>query len=73
MTFTLGLGWWLLPAAVTLTSLVIAWIAVGRLPAPSRGDYSAIGNAALGLVVLAYGAAAAIVSLIAWLTWALVF
>jgi hypothetical protein len=59
------LGWWLLPTAITGASLIIAlWMAK-----PSgRGDYAAIADGFVWLVIMM---AALIVSLVAWLLWAL--
>lgn len=65
MTLTIGFGWWLVPTAVT----IIAFVYAGFMCRDEgyHGDYAAIGNAMVGLVV--YGAAI-IVSLLAWLIWA---
>jgi hypothetical protein len=65
MTLTLGFGWWLLPTAVTIISFVVA-LYKGQ-DEESHGDYASIGNAMVAIVV--YGAAI-IVSLLAWLIWA---
>ncbi|MBB3313649.1 putative membrane protein [Rhizobium sp. BK196] len=66
MTVTISLGWWILPMAITL----IAFIVAGGMcrTEGGHGDYASIGNAVVGLVVLG---AALIVSLIAWLIWAI--
>lgn len=64
---TITLGWWIAPLVMTV--LVFAWRAyMHKDDGPSFGGYSAIGagiGAALTLL------AAVVVSLIAWLIWAL--
>lgn len=65
MTFTIGLGWWIAPALVTV--LALGWALFMSRDEGSHGDYASIGNAFVALVI--YGAAL-IVSLIAWLVWA---
>lgn len=67
MSITIGIGWWIAPTVVTIIAFVFAGY-MGR-DEGSHGDYAAIGNAFVGLVI--YGAAT-IVSLIAWLLWALI-
>lgn len=66
MTFTVALGWWIAPTAVTIIAFIIAGFMCRD--EGSHGDYAAIGNAFVALVI--YGAAL-IVSLIAWLIWAI--
>lgn len=66
MEITIGFGWWLAPFAVTVFAFAFAAF-MGR-DEGSHGDYAAIGNAFVALVV--YGAAL-IASLIAWLCWAI--
>ncbi|WP_320194975.1 hypothetical protein RMR10_011975 [Agrobacterium rosae] len=66
MSFTLELGWWIAPTAITIAAFAIAAY-MGR-DEGGHGDYAAIGNAFVGLVV--YGAAL-VLSLIAWLIWAI--
>lgn len=61
MTFTIEIGWFLAPLAITIVAFVWAGIATP----PNDGNY--FGNAVAGLFT--YGAAL-IVSLIAWLIWA---
>ena len=63
MTFVIEIGWWLIPLAISL--LAFLW-AVGATPRRNAGYYG-YGNAIEGLFT--YGAAL-IVSLIAWLIWA---
>lgn len=67
MTFQLHLGWWLLPFAVTIAAFVWRYW-VHKDDQPSYG-YGRIGA---GLGELLTLAAALIVSLVAWLIWALV-
>lgn len=66
MTFTIDFGWWLLPLVVTLFAFGAASFMCRD--EGSHGDYAAIGNAMVALV--AYGSAL-IVSMAAWLLWAL--
>lgn len=66
MSIHIVLGWWLLPAVVTIASFGWAtWASKDDIP--SGGAYSFAGF----LTLLCMGAAA-IASLIAWLIWALV-
>lgn len=65
MTLTIGFGWWLLPTAVTIIAVVVA-LYMSREDG-SHGDYASIGNAFVALVIYCV---AIIVSLIAWLIWA---
>lgn len=58
---TITIGWWLLPLSITLASF--AWAIL--TPARKGGDYS------VDLFPLFRFAAAVIVSLAAWLVWAL--
>lgn len=63
MVFTVQLGWWLIPAAITAASLGWAYWAMS----PDRGgDYNFTGlfNAMLWLISL-------VPALTAWLIWAL--
>ena len=60
MTVVVSFGWWLLPAAVTIASYLLAWLA-------NRGSRPSLGDA---FVALIYYGAATIASLIAWLIWA---
>jgi hypothetical protein len=66
MDITVTAGWWILPLAVTAISFSLA-VFVSREDG-SHGDYSAIAGAFVSLVLFG---AAAIVSLVAWLIWAL--
>lgn len=66
MSITIPLGWWLLPAAITVAAIIWQWW-VHKDDRPS-GDYGQIGDAMGHLVT---GMVAVIVSLLAWLAWAL--
>jgi hypothetical protein len=63
---TITVGWWVLPLAVTLGAFIAWWRWEAGQPAPS--GYGAIGA---GLASLIMGAGVVIVSLVAWLVWAL--
>lgn len=63
---TLTIGSWGFPALVTITVLCGLVVACGRME-PSRGGYGDIAN---GVLFLFYGSVSVIVSLIAWLVWA---
>ena len=65
MTFSVSLGWWLLPALVTIAAF--GWSTHRQDRSPS-GDYGKIGQG-IGNAVL-HGIAL-IVSLIAWLVWSI--
>jgi len=60
MDLTIMLGWWIAPALVTLLAFIIAG---NNLPVYSRG----YGDGIAGVFILGV---AIIVSLIAWLVWA---
>lgn len=72
MTFTTTNIWWIMPFAVTLVCAFAATRFTVKLPKPSGGDYSSIGNAVLGFAIVAAWGVAVAVSLTAWLIWALV-
>ncbi len=63
MTITIGI--WVLPLIVTIVAFLVANYSIPE----SHGDYGGIGA---GLVGVIYLAGAAVVSLLAWLLWALV-
>lgn len=66
MTFTITLGWWIIPTIITILSII--WFFWMERDTVRGGDFdlSAIGTAMiLGLALN--------VSLIAWLIWALFF
>lgn len=65
MTFTITLGWWLLPLSVTVFFYIAAYTVQ---PKPNPGQFGDIGGAFMFL--MAYGVAT-IVSLTVWLLWAL--
>ena len=50
-----------------VTIAAFGWLIVGGLRAPAPGGYASIGD---GIVGMFYAAAATIVSLVAWLIWA---
>ncbi len=61
---TVTIGWWALPAFVTVASI---YFALRESPEPRGKDYGA--GAVIGALFLA---GALIVSLVAWLIWALI-
>jgi len=65
MTLTISFGWWLVPLTVTVVAFVAAYIC-GASKGPPRG-YGDIANGIVNLFV--YGAVT-VVSLVAWLGWA---
>lgn len=64
MEFTLTLGWWLAPFAVTLIAFGWFWIWAANDP-PSSG----YGNIGRGLGQALFLLAAIVVSLVAWLVY----
>lgn len=67
MTITIGLGWWLLPAAVTVAAFVWRWWLHKGEPR-TYGGYSGIGDG-IGRLLSLFAALTA--ALFAWLIWAL--
>jgi hypothetical protein len=65
MNIAIHLGWWAAPLVVTLMAFGLA--AWSSRDDGYRGDYAAVGAGVVGLMM--YGAAT-IVSLLAWLAWA---
>jgi hypothetical protein len=63
MTFSITLGWWLVPFVATLTAYVFAFWSARSNGRPSYPDV----DAAVGMFL--YGAAT-ILSLAVWLVWA---
>jgi hypothetical protein len=63
MTITVGI--WILPLIVTIIAFLVAYYSTPE----SHGDYGGIGAGFVGVIYLA---GAAVVSLLAWLLWALV-
>ena len=63
MDITITLGWWVLPLAITLASLLWAFLTPAK---PMRGDYSFP-----DVMPAIRFAGALILSLVAWLIWAL--
>ena len=67
MTFTISIGWWLLPVSITVASF--SWgLWVRESERPTGGMFDGL-DAAVGLMIRVPSAAA--VSLAAWLVWAL--
>lgn len=66
MSVTIHLGWWVLPALITVAAYAIA---VWRIPAAQPSSYLPdFGPAIVGFITLSL---ASIASLLAWLVWAL--
>ncbi|TIW11279.1 MAG: hypothetical protein E5V66_14030 [Mesorhizobium sp.] len=66
MTISIALGWWLAPAFITVVAFMAA-----RLLGPRMRSNGGIGEVVVGLMELLCYGAAAVVSLLAWLIWAL--
>lgn len=69
MNVTITLGTWVFPLAFTITSFVVAWWKGVNRPT-GYGGYARIGNA---LVDAFYWVPAVVLSLVAWLIWAVFF
>lgn len=69
MTFTIETGYWLIPMAITVIAFTLASWRARRLVPPSAPPAS-FGNAGLAMVAFLFYGAAAIISLIAWLIFA---
>lgn len=63
MTFVIEIGWWLIPLAISILAFLWAVVATPR----SNPGYYGYGSAIAGLFTYV---PALIVSLIAWLIWA---
>lgn len=60
---TITLGWWLIPAAVTVALILFAmW------PAPAPRGWASLGDSIHGAIMLLIGV---IFTLISWLIWSL--
>lgn len=68
MTISLSLGWWLAPLAVTIIAFAWHFLLWANQPPPS--GYGAIGD---GIAATASFLLALVVSLVAWLIWAVIF
>lgn len=68
MTMTIGFGWWLIPAAITLAALVIAVVWRGHL---GNAGYDPIARAVSAFFDLMVLLALLVICLAAWLVWAL--
>ncbi len=66
---TINLGWWLLPLAISIVSIVYANIGFNKLDAQRTGHWR---DAFLAPVYMLCVGAAAIVYLASWLIWALI-
>ena len=68
MTMTIGFGWWLIPAAITLAALAVAVVWLWR-----RGGvgYDPIARAITAFFDLMVLLALLVICLAAWLIWAL--
>lgn len=67
MTLEITLGWWLVPAAITV--LAFAYAAIRDAQENPNGNYGTYGSGAIYTAFVFGGAL--IVSLIAWLVWSL--
>ncbi len=68
MSMTITIGWWVIPAAITVLGLTLPFVFA---PRPHHSSYGPdVGSAVIGFAYLCFGV---IVSLAAWLIWALVF
>lgn len=61
------IGSWGIPALVTV--IAFGWVIIAGIRAPASSGYASIGD---GIVMAFYVAAAIVLSLVAWLIWALV-
>lgn len=66
MSVTLTLGWWLVPLLFTVVAFSLS--AFVARDDGHHGDYSAVAGALVSVVLFG---AATIISLVAWLIWAL--
>jgi hypothetical protein len=67
MTFTLSVGWWLVPAIITI-ALLVGWRLFGVRMQPNRG--SMFPDAGGALMELCGYLVATLLAVIAWLIWA---
>lgn len=68
MTFTISYGWWIAPAVVTASLCVVCWLKAPRMQPQNGSMFPDLGGALMNGLCWA---AAIIVSLVAWLIWAL--
>lgn len=66
MNLTIEISWWIVPLVATLTAFIWAWTQT------SEPDSTAALNLIGPVVFLLYYGLATIVSLIAWLAWAVI-
>lgn len=69
MTLSLTIGWWIVPVLVTLVSYLV--VVLTTRPQTSSYDWYGFGTLFDGIIILLGLLAATIVSLVAWLIWAL--
>jgi len=72
MNFTLSIGWWVIPLLVTLLSISAAWYSTEDLQDGDIGGWY-IPDFGTPLLNLMKWGVALIISLLAWLIWALIF
>lgn len=65
MAFTIELGWWLVPVGATIAAFICAYAL-----SPKRKPPTGLGSLGDGVVDLVLFGAATILSLTAWLIWA---
>lgn len=65
MNLTIEISWWIIPAIVTIAAFI--WAGAVCRSGSSGGSYSGIGDALMALI---FFGAASIISLVAWLAWA---
>lgn len=65
MTFTITMGWWLVPLAITVATF--GGFAVWSISQPPASGYDSIGAGIAAAMVFLL---ATVVSLVAWLVWA---
>ena len=72
MSIEIQLGWWMLPLAITIVAYTIAsvWSSHNARSSSSGNDYFGTGALFDGIVWLLCLSSATIISLIAWLIWA---
>ena len=68
MTVTFGLGWWLLPTAVTIAAFVAVYLFGPKMRPNNGGMFPDVLG---GIMELGSYLLAVVASLIAWLLWAL--
>ncbi|MFG1465278.1 hypothetical protein V5F77_20550 [Xanthobacter sp. DSM 24535] len=73
MTISISLGWWLLPAIITVASyasaLVLSARSASRTPRGGNYNFGSMWDAMLAVVLLLI---ATVISMAAWLAWVLI-